>query len=131
MQKEQSVQLLLETGAVVCGLVINHNVTARVATKLLGLPQRRAGGDLHNYAEITGGEVLSAGNDSVGDRLIELINHIRTRYSLAFVPSNTKRDGKFRNLKVRLTAESDQRVRKSGSGDYAIRTRSGYYAGKK
>ncbi|HXI91783.1 MAG TPA: hypothetical protein VNO24_17355, partial [Blastocatellia bacterium] len=70
-------------------------------------------------------------NDTVGDRLIELINHIRTRYSLAFVPSNTKRDGKFRNLKVRLTAEAEQRVRKSGPVDYAIRTRSGYYAGKK
>ena len=131
VQKEQSVQLLLETGAVVCGLVIDHNSPARVATKILGLPQRRAGGDVHNYAEITGGEVLSGGNDTVGDRLIELINHIRTRYSLAFVPSNTKRDGKFRNLKVRLTAEAEQRVRKSGPVDYAIRTRSGYYAGKK
>lgn len=130
-QKEQSVQLLLETGAVVCGLVINHSVPSRVASKVLGLPERRAGGDIHNYAQITGGEVLSAGNDTVGDRLIELINHIRTRYSLAFAPSNTKRDGKFRSLKVRLTAESDQRIRASISGDYAIRTRSGYYAGKK
>lgn len=129
-QKEQSVQLLLETGAVVCGLVIKHSVPTRVASKVLGFPERRAGGDVNNYAETTGGEVLSAGNDTVGERLIELINHLRTRYSLAFVPSNTKRDGKFRRLKVRLAAEMEQRLRDAGSRDLVIRTRSGYYARK-
>lgn len=130
-QKEQTVALLLETGVVVCGLVIQHKLPLRTYAKIAGFPERRSGGDVHNYAEITGGEVLSAGNDTVGQKLIELINHLRTRYTLAFAPSNTKRDGKFRRLKVSLAVPTQQRLRNSGSSDLAIRTRSGYYAGKK
>lgn len=128
--KEQAVELVLETGVVVCGLVINHNVAARVTNKILNFPHTSGGGDVHNYAELTGGEVLSASNDTVGQKLVELIGHLRIRYSLAFVPSNTNRDGKLRRVKVRLSAATDQRIRKSGSGEYAIRARSGYYAGK-
>jgi len=111
--------------------VISNNVLVRANSKIFGFPQRRGGGDIHDYAESTGGEVLSAGNDTVGQKLIELINHLRTRYTVAFVPSNTKRDGKFRRLKVSLAAGTQQRLRGSGSGDLAIRTRSGYYAAKK
>lgn len=130
-QKEQTISLLLETGVVVCGLVINHSLATRAFSKIPGFPERRAGGDIHNYADLTGGEALSAEGDTVGQKLIELINHLRTRYTLAFVPSNTKRDGKFRRLKVRLTAETQQRLNNSGLRDLAIRTRSGYYTGKK
>ncbi len=129
-QKEQAVSMVLETGVVVCALVINHNLSGRAVSKILALPGRQSGGDVNDYAEMTGGEVLSAGNDTVGERLIDLINHLRARYSLAFVPSNRQREGKFRRLKVRLAAETEQRLRNAGSKDLAIRTRSGYYAGK-
>ncbi len=95
-QKEQTVSLLLETGVVVCGLVVNHNLPLRTFARLSGLPDRlQGGGDINNYAELTGGEVVSAGSDNVGQKLIELINHLRGRYTLAFAPSNTLRDGKF------------------------------------
>lgn len=130
-QKEQAVELVLESGVVVCGIVINRNLLTRVDSKLLGFPARRGGGDVHNYADMTGGEVLNAGNDNAGQKLIELINHLRTRYTLAFVPSNTKRDGKFRRLKVRLAAATEQRLSAAGVKDLALRTRSGYYAPKK
>jgi len=129
-QQEQAESLLLEAGVVVCGLLVDHNKGIRAFLKITSLPARRSGGDLHVYAEMTGGEVLSVGGDTVGQRLIELINHLRTRYSLAFAPSNTKRDGKFRKIKVRLTDETDRRIRNSGSEDYAIATRSGYYGRK-
>jgi VWFA-related protein len=131
VQKEQAVSLILETGVVVCGLVISSKSPFHVADKLLSLPGKRAGGDVHEYAEITGGEVVSGGGDTIGEKLVEVIDHLRARYSLAFVPSNTKRDGKFRRLKVRLSAEAEQRLRNAGSKDLAIRTRSGYYAGKR
>lgn len=129
-QKEQAVSLVLETGVVVCGLVIKRKLPTRVHIKLLAFPSRLGGGDVHDYAEISGGEVLAAGNDTAGEKLIELIDHLRTRYSLAFVPSNTKRDGKFRRLKVKLAAQVEQRLGDAGSRDIAIRTRSGYYARK-
>lgn len=129
--KEQAVEMVLENGVVVCGLVINHNVAARFTSKILNFPQTIGAGDVHKYAELTGGEVLSANNQTVGQKLVELISHLRTRYCLAFVPSNTKRDGRLRRVKVMLAAGTEQRIRKSGSAGYAIRTRSGYYAGKR
>ena len=129
--KEQTVELVLETGVVVCGLVMSRNIAARATTKLLNFSNRLGGGDVHSYAELTGGEILSASNENVGQKLVELISHLRTRYTLAFVPSNTKRDGKLRRVKIRLTADAEQRIHKSGSGEYAIRTRSGYYAAKR
>ena len=49
-QKEQTVSLLLETGVVVCGLVVSHHLALRAYAKIAALPERRAGGDLHNYA---------------------------------------------------------------------------------
>ena len=43
------VKLVLETGVVVCGLVINHNLAARVAGKILNFPHRLGAGDVHDY----------------------------------------------------------------------------------
>jgi VWFA-related protein len=127
--KEQAISLLLETGVAVCGLVIKRNLLIQVNIKLLGFPGRKAGGDVHNYAEITGGETLSVGDDTIGEKLVELIRHLRSRYTLAFVSSNGTRDGKFRRLKVKLAHEAEQRIR-GGSKDYSIATRSGYYAAR-
>lgn len=131
LNKEQAELLLLETGVVVCGLVIKSSLYGRTAGKLFNFPERRAGGDVHKYAEITGGEVLASGDETVGQKLIELINHLRTRYNLAYTPTNSARNGKFRRLKVRLATATEQRLRRSGSEDPAIITRSGYYAAKR
>jgi VWFA-related protein len=129
-RKDEAVSMLLEYGVVVCGVTINLNPYARINNKLLRFPERHADGDVNKYAEITGGEVLSAGKDDVGQRLAELINHLRTRYSLAFTSTNPAKDGKFRGLKVRLSSAAEVRIRNSRSGDYSVKNRSGYYAGR-
>ncbi|MEW6734873.1 MAG: VWA domain-containing protein [Acidobacteriota bacterium] len=46
---------------------------------------------------------------------------LRSQYTIGYYPSNQKQDSSFRRLQVRLTDNRDQ---------YAIRTRSGYYAAK-
>lgn len=129
-QKDEGVSLVLETGAVVCGLVLKRHVAMRTASKLLGFSPWQGGGDIRNYAEISGGEVLVSNNETVAEKLIKLIENLRARYSLAFVPSNSKRDGKFRRLKVRLASELEQQLRNAGT-NLVISTRSGYYAAKK
>lgn len=46
---------------------------------------------------------------------------LRSQYSIGYYPSNVKQDGAFRKLQVKLNENKDQ---------YAVRTRSGYYAQK-
>jgi VWFA-related protein len=68
-------------------------------------------------SEDTGGFLARSGNDlSAG--LGRILRDSRYYYLLAYEPSNTKRDGKFRRIEVKLRSRQGLRVR----------TRRGYYA---
>jgi hypothetical protein len=54
------------------------------------------------------------------------IDHLRASYSLAYVSSNQKRDGKFRKIQLRVSPEVEKR-----KGKMDIITRRGYYARRK
>ncbi|HXG67867.1 MAG TPA: hypothetical protein VNO70_22395, partial [Blastocatellia bacterium] len=51
--------------------------------------------------------------------------HLRTRYSIGFVSSNTKRDGTYRKLKLEIAAPAQGR-----EGKLVVKTRRGYKAAK-
>lgn len=75
--------------------------------------------DVFKLAHETGGDVLKAGK---GASLAEMIERIRTRYSLHFrVPESTP--GQFHRLEVSLSPAARQRYRKA-----EVRARSGYLA---
>jgi len=54
-----------------------------------------------------------------------LIDHLRTRYSLAFVSSNKQRDGTLRKLKIDLTPEAQKSREK-----LVVKSRRSYVAPK-
>jgi hypothetical protein len=55
----------------------------------------------------------------------DLIDHLRNRYTLGFVSSNTKHDGRIRKLKVDLSPEARAR-----EGEVVVKARQAYVAGK-
>ena len=59
--------------------------------------------DIKKLADETGGEVLQDKPEKLETTFNTLIEHLRTRYNLAFVSSNKKRDGTLRKLKIDLT----------------------------
>jgi hypothetical protein len=59
--------------------------------------------DVKELADETGGEVLEDKPEKLDTTFNTLIDHLRSRYSLAFVSSNKKRDGSVRKLKIELT----------------------------
>ena len=61
--------------------------------------------------------------DDVTAKLARLIERLRSRYSLGYTPNNVTRDGKFRNIKLRLVPEVERR-----KGKVTIVARKGYYA---
>jgi VWFA-related protein len=72
---------------------------------------------MHGLAEDTGGFLVTSTND-VGAGLDRILRDTETYYLVAYQPTNTKRDGRFRKIEVRLP----------GRRGLKVRTRRGYFA---
>ena len=80
------------------------------------IPQLRA--SLENYARSTGGKPFFPKHTGELDAVFtEIVSELANQYVLSYSPLNSRQDGKWRNIKVR--------VRK---GNYDIRARQGYLA---
>lgn len=85
---------------------------------------RRAAKVLENLAKATGGEAYFPKSlEEVESTCVEIAHNIRNQYTLAYYPTNTRRDGTFRN--VRVDASAPNRHEK-----LLVRTRIGYFAPK-
>ncbi|MEW6208792.1 MAG: VWA domain-containing protein [Acidobacteriota bacterium] len=128
--KEEARMAVLESGSVVCGLIpktvgqqIENSVMA-AATGVAGLFKMKTS-SLKQFAEETGGEIMSDKPELIDRAFQNLVNHLRTRYSIGFISSNPKRDGSFRKLKVDVSPSAQQR-----EGKLVVKTRRGYVASK-
>lgn len=123
-------QALFESGSVVCG-VVPRTTGQRMENGLMVWGTRMAGVfgaptlDIKQLAEETGGEVLEDKPERLDTIFATLIDHLRKRYSLAFVSSNRKRDGTLRKLKIDL-APGVQKAQ----GKLVIKARRSYLAPK-
>ena len=81
---------------------------------------RAARAYLEKLADVSGGRVVDADTiEDLGPAFAQVADDLRHQYSLGYVSSNPKRDGKFRKVKITLD--------KPGA---VIRARKGYYAPK-
>jgi len=82
--------------------------------------RRQNQGVLRNFADKTGGVFVSTENvRALRDALKAIVEELQVQYTIAFEPSNLKRDGKWHALELRLTRPN-----------LIIRTRAGYNAPK-
>lgn len=79
-------------------------------------------GDVHKYADRTGGEVMKSSKDEVSAKLAKMIDEIRTRYTIAYYPSVQQPKGTFCKIKVQIRDEAQKR-----EGHMQVRTKTGYY----
>ena len=76
---------------------------------------------LKQLAKDTGGEAFLPESSKDVVPICERIAHdIRNQYTLAYVPTNRKRDGTYRVIQVKAIAP--------GHGRLSVRTRTGYFA---
>jgi VWFA-related protein len=76
---------------------------------------------LKQLAKDTGGEAFLPGSLKEVVPICERIAHdIRNQYTIAYVPTNRKRDGTYRVIEVKASTP--------GRGRLSVRTRAGYYA---
>lgn len=119
-----------ESGSVVCGLIPRsagqraESGMMRAMTGVAGVfhvPTLR----VNDLADETGGEVLDDKPENLDRTFDTLVEHLRTRYQLAYVPTNRKHDGTVRKLKLKVSPA----VEKS-QGKLAVKTRRSYVAPK-
>lgn len=66
---------------------------------------------LRRLAEETGGRAyFPHGPDDLIDGFNQIENEMRSQYMVAYSPTNTSRDGRFRRIEVRLAGRNDVRV---------------------
>ena len=77
-------------------------------------------GVLKNFAEKSGGRFIATpGGIAMRDAFRQIVEELGLQYTLAYEPSNTKKDGKWRNIELRVSRPN-----------LTIRTRKGYKAPK-
>jgi VWFA-related protein len=125
---KSAAQAIYESGSVVCGIIPRtegqgiENGVMIWATRI-GRLQGASYLDIQNLANETGGEVLADKPENLNTTFQTLMDHLRSRYNLAFVSSNRKRDGTMRKLKIDLTPP----VQKS-QGKLVVKARRSYVA---
>ena len=73
---------------------------------------------LQQLAEVTGGTLyVSEGLRNLGDAFREIAAELSSQYSLAYSPTNKKRDGMFRRIKIEINLP-----------DVIVRAKRGYYS---
>jgi Ca-activated chloride channel family protein len=85
-----------------------------------GKAQIQSQGALKNFAEKSGGTfVEAAGGNALRDAFKEIVAELGSQYTIAYQPQNVKKDGKWREIEVRVSKPN-----------LSIRTRKGYNAPK-
>jgi VWFA-related protein len=78
-------------------------------------------GDVFRYAAASGGQVMELTGKQAQQRLAEMIDDIRLRYTLAYHPSTQKPAGKFCAIKVKLAPEIAKQK------NLVVEAKQGYY----
>jgi VWFA-related protein len=124
--EKQALEQLFRTGTVVCALlkrsVISDEQEMRIRAEMAVDRRLNPPGDVHNYAQVTGGLVVESSDKTVPAKLAELIDNLRLRYTLGYRPSVAKPHGTFCTIKVELAPEV-----KKLQKDLVVKAKQGYY----
>lgn len=88
---------------------------------VLLIERRNKGGKVNDYAGPTGGLMIDAREGDVEAKLNQLVDLLRARYSFGYRPPRSTIDGKFRQIKIKVSREVEKR-----EGKIVIVTRKGY-----
>ncbi len=126
--EKEAMRELLSSDAVVTALIEESDLSERELARARWEPQEILQrnmfppGDVHRFADATGGLVVSSSGRKTNARLAALLDEIRSRYTLGYKPAVEHKPGAFCRIQVRLTPEAAARA-----GKITLKTRAGYY----
>jgi VWFA-related protein len=126
VSEKTALEAVLESGAIVSGVLVK-TVGGRIEQGIRGKPTsvlRHIGlrsGSLKMFVDETGGELISAEPEKMEETLTQMVSNIASSYSLAYLPTNSARDGKRRKIRVELSPDVQKR-----EGETVLITRRSY-----
>jgi VWFA-related protein len=119
---------IYESGTVVCAIIPKGVEQTLENGNMIALTRLfKVGGfdymDIQTLANETGGEVLTDEPKKLETTFQTLIDHLRSRYNLAFVSTNKNRDGTTRKLRLDVTP-----AMQNSKGKIVIKSRRTYIA---
>lgn len=125
--KEETLEQLYQVGATVTGLIFGSfgnklatELSVRQTPDQILISKLFSKSSINIFANETGGEVNTTNKENFLEKMNAQIEHLRTRYSLAFIPSISTSEN-FRKISLKLSVKNE---------DIRIRTRKGYYPNK-
>src|ERR1041385_2722800 len=110
---EKAVESALAVGASIYAVDMS-------SLEVAGTTTRQSAASLKGFAEKTGGTFIATpGGPALRDAFTGIANELGQQYTISYRPVNTKRDGKWRTLQVKVQRD-----------DLTVRTRKGYRAPK-
>lgn len=126
--EQEAFREVFETGTVISALVERSGlsdffmVTFSKNPMFAAFRMHEPPGNVYKYAQRTGGAVMTSSREEVSVKLAQLIDEIRTRYTLGYYPSVKQPKGKFCEIRLRTSVEVQKR-----EGPLLVRTKQGYY----
>jgi VWFA-related protein len=112
--EKEALTAVLESGAVVSGVLVK-TIGGRFEQAIRGKPTsllRRLGlraGSLKRFVEETGGELVHESPEKMSRALTRIVDIVSASYTVAYMPTNTARDGKRRRIRIQLSAGAKKR----------------------
>ncbi|MBL8195940.1 MAG: VWA domain-containing protein [Blastocatellia bacterium] len=130
--KEETLEQLYQVGATVTGLIFGSfgnklatELSVRQTPDQILISKLFSKSSISIFASETGGEVNTTNKENFLEKMNAQIEHLRTRYSLAFTPSVSTSET-FRKISLKLNKINNEDINE----DIKIRTRQGYYPNK-
>jgi len=124
--EDDAFRALHEGGVVVAPMLLRNPVylpLIAVMSPILGpMAKSQHPGDARKYAELTGGQAIGLRGKKPGQRLGELIDELRARYTVGYRPGQAKPAGTFCKLRLELAPNGALRP-----SEWIILARQGYY----
>lgn len=130
VSEKEALYSVLESGAVVSGILV-QTLGGRIDQGIRGKPTsllRHLGlrsGSLKMFVSETGGELVGAPPEKIDATLNRMVDNISASYSLAYISTNTSRDGRRRKVRVEISSEVEKR-----EGKVALTARRSYVPSK-
>jgi VWFA-related protein len=130
--EEEAIRKLHESGTVVMPLLLK-DPSYKAGERILARDQadyarehpgskEYAPGDANKYAELTGGFAFEMRGSGIEQRLAEVIDSLRSRYTIGYRPAENKPPGTFCRVKVALAPGAPLRPQ-----EWSVLSRAGYY----
>ena len=123
--RNEAAEKLDRSGMVVAGL-IEHSLSGDLMIGSVGLAMGLSMGGVQRYAELTGGPILKSSKKDTAMQLAALLEEIRRRDTLGYVPTAKRQAGTLCHIQLELSPEAIAAHTELKRGHYVVRTRSSY-----